>query len=219
MNAGNLRSRYAAVLLLGFVLVGLGGWGTCYFGLKSAKEKETAGTALKEQPSSQEQPDEALLKSAKPPEPTPVQPVKIALPPLITADETKTAATPSSTPAKPQAARSLSDKQHQEILDTLRKHTGKSITICSAESDPEGLAFAGTLKRVFEEAGWHVEGVKQIPAAKSSAGLSLATGSFPSPESMTAACTAFISAGFTVSQQLDAKLTGGQAELIVGPAQ
>jgi len=218
MNAGNFRSLCAAVLLLGFIFVGLGGWGTYYFGLKSVKEKDDGRTALKEQPASPEPTNEKSPVPAEPPATPPIQLVKATTPPLITTAETKTPA-PSPTPAKSQATRSLSDKQHQEIVDALRKHAGKSITICSAESDPEGLAFAGTLKHVFEEAGWHVDGVKQVPSAKSPAGLNLATGSFPSPESMAAAYSAFTSAGLTISQQLDAKLTGGQSELIVGPAQ
>ena len=256
MNAETMQSLCAAVLLAGFLLVGIGGWGTYHFGLESSKEKaETA--ILKEQQlngklSMLEQTNEKLRNRARPleastsqlPEPssekithtpaaitrapgpaapkpasTPfpsVPPQPKTTPALIASQPESSTASPA---PKPKTGRALSDKQHQEILEILRQHEGKSITICSVESDAEGFEFAGTLKHVFEEAGWHVDGVKQVAYGSPSTGLNLAAGSFPSPEGLVTAYLAFTSAGFHVSQQLDAKLTGGQAELIVGRMQ
>jgi len=110
----------------------------------------------------------------------------------------------------------LSNKQRQQIADALGKEGGKNITICSVQSDAAGLAFATALKHLFEQAGWHVDGVKQLPFAKPPVGLSLVSGSYPAPDALVAAYHALVAAGLNVSQQLDMKLSGSQVELIVG---
>jgi hypothetical protein len=110
----------------------------------------------------------------------------------------------------------LSNKQRQKIIDSLGKNAGKSITICSLTSDAAGLAFAATLKHAFEEAGWQVDGVKELVFEKPPVGVNLVSGAYPAPDGLVAAYKALSSAGLSISQQLDTKLTGTQVELIVG---
>jgi hypothetical protein len=110
----------------------------------------------------------------------------------------------------------LSDAQRARIARILRKHPQKTITIKSAADHPESHAYAEALKRVFVGEGWHVDGVHIVTFAKAPDGLCLSTGGFPSPESLVATYEALSGAGLNVSQQLDPKLHGNQAELIVG---
>ena len=159
-------------------------------------------------------PGEAITKAIQEqvakPSPT-VQPVRVQAPVLISSIGTRAAS-----PAPAAQTPVLTEKQYQEIVDVLRKHAGKTITICSAGTNPRGMDFALSLKSTFEKAGWHVEGVKQIASPKLIVGLNLSAGTFPSPEGLVAAYMALTGAGLNVSQQLDSKLTGGQAQLTVG---
>ena len=217
----------APALLIGVILVALGGWGMYYSGLKSAEEKEKAWAATEQElrgeiaalkqsagatpassPSAAPSESPVAVHSATP------APEHKQTPALITSDSGSAAPGATTAPEKI----TLNDKQRQALVDSLRKHTGKSITICSPQSDAGALKFAGTLKHIFEEAGWRVEGVKQLTFAKPPEGLNLAAGSYPSPDGLIAAYQAFSSAGLPVSQQLDTKLSGSQVELIVGAA-
>ena len=238
----------ATALLLGilFIFAGLGGLEKCYFELKSAQEQTNRRLTLQEEQSRQaerqsrqefsmlEQKYEALRDSAKTFEQSAAS-LQLSITkrnfPAHASPEPKTASgpvasasgSPSPSPttavSEPNQGWNLSETQRQKIVDGLRKQPGKTITICSVLSDSAGTAFAGTLKHQFEEAGWRVDGVKQISYAKPPVGLILASGSFPAPESLVATWRTFTSAGFHVSQQLDSKLTGGQVELLVGAAQ
>jgi hypothetical protein len=256
MNTDWLQSICAVVLVGGIVFAALGGIGTYYFGLKSAREKLEREVAHEDQLRArvtflaqtnerlnnplppiaeliQDQPSELKAPAPAPaPEPataritasapaTPaVKPlattVKVSAPPLAVSIQTSTTALAESVPL---AGRMLNENQRQQIVNILRKHPGKMITICACDTDPEGLAFANKLKGTFVEAGWKVDGIKTIPAAKTSAGLSVAAGTFPSPEGLVATYQALTKAGYSVNQQLDSRLAGAQAELIVGSAQ
>jgi hypothetical protein len=110
----------------------------------------------------------------------------------------------------------LSDAQHASIARILRKHPQKTITIKSVADHPESHKYAVALKRVFVEEGWHVDGVHEVAYAKAPEGLCLSAGGFPSPESLVAIYEALSGAGLRVSQQLDPKLRGDKAELVVG---
>ena len=76
--------------------------------------------------------------------------------------------------------------------------------------------YADALKGVFVEAGWHVD-VKQTAFDKPPAEFEVSPqGAFPAPENAAEAYRAPAAQALHVSQQLDARLTGGQAQLIVG---
>lgn len=176
---------------------------------------------IQEQPVELKKTEPAPAPKLAPPAPVPaVRPVattvKVAAPPLGNVVQTSTTELADSVPL---AGRNVNEKQRQQILSILRRHPGKTITICASDTDPEGLAFANKLKGTFVEAGWKVDGIKTVPAAKTSAGLSVAAGTFPSPEGLVATYQALTKAGYSVNQQLDSHLTASQAELIVGAAQ
>lgn len=157
-------------------------------------------------------------KATPPPPGSPVvaSPKLQNTPALITFDSGSSSPPPSAPDSKPNTSWTLGDKQRQKMEDALGKYSGKTITICSMQSDTTGFQFAQTLKHAFEDAGWNVDGVNQVAYAKPPVGLNLAAGSFPSPEGLVAAYSAFTSAGFHVSLRLDSQLGGGQMELIVG---
>ena|ERR1700677_22958 len=230
MSAERKQSRWAALLLAGLILAGLGGFGTWYFGLKLVEEKEAKIAPGDHLSTVTPSPALAQNNEAIKVEPDKKPVIQLEKTPAVPATEPKSTpapvaaqAAPSSTPAapvsKPDTAWNLNDNQRKQIVNSLHKFAGKNITISSVESDKEGFAFAGMLKGIFEEAGWQVDGVKQVSYGKPPSGLNLVTGSFPYPSSLVTTYEAFTSAGFKVSQQLDARLTGGQAELIVGTRQ
>lgn len=217
MKEERTQSLYAAVLLAGLLLTAIGGLGMYHSGSNSTEKKEPESTPAKQPHSS---PPAALPSSSAPhaltqPSAAPARstPERKATPALVSPGS-GASTPPAATPAV-KTETSLSDKQRKEIVDSLRKHGGK-ITICSVESDAAGLVFANTLKRAFEDAGWQVDGVKQVVFAKPPMGLNLACGSYPTPDGLVAVYRAFASAGLHVSQQLDTKLAGTQVELIVG---
>lgn len=216
MKAERFQSLCAFALLAGLLLTGLGGLGMYYSGTNSVGEKAQPSTPEKQPPSS---PSPALQSSVAPR--TPAQPSATPVTSISEHKATPALVTSGSSTATPAVAlvakieTTLTDKQRKQIVDSLRKHGGK-ITICSVESDAAGLVFATTLKRAFEDAGWQVDGVKQIAYTQPPAGLNLACGSYPTPEGLVAVYRAFAAAGLHVSQQLDTKLLGTQVELIVG---
>ena len=185
-----------------------------YSGSDSTGNNEPQSALAKQPPPSPALQSSVAPHTAAQPLATPVTsiPEHKATPALVLSGSST--ATPASTPAAKMET-SLSDKQRRQIVDSLRKHDGK-IVICSVESDTAGLAFANTLKRAFEDAGWQVDGVKQIAYTQPPAGLNLACGSYPTPEGLVAVYRAFAAAGLHISQQLDTRLAGTQVELIVG---
>lgn len=213
MSTKTLQSLCAAVFVIGLVLLVAGMWGShSQAPAPQAVAQPTPAPELTPQTLADAVPLSTPEPTAAPtPTPQPTQPPQISTP-----TPTPQAATP--TP-EPKAKRSLSDTQRRQILDALKKHAGKSIIISSASPDDETKEFAETLKHVFTDAGWHVDGVKQISPEHPPTGLSIAAGGFPSPENAAAAFRAISAAGFHVTQQLDSKLTGGKAELIVGKMQ
>jgi len=125
------------------------------------------------------------------------------------------AAAAQSTQAPKQSAR-LNDKQLEDMAKILRKHSGKSIAIHSVAGDTGGLQFAETLRRAFLDAGWHVGSINQVAYTKAPVGLYVSTETFPSPDEVVATYQALTAAGLDVSQQLDSKLNGEKAVLLVG---
>ena len=125
------------------------------------------------------------------------------------------AATAQSVQAPKQSPR-LSDKQLEDMAKILRKHSGRTIAIHSVAGDAGGLQFAETLRRTFLDAGWHVGNINQVAYAKPPVGLYVSTETFPSPDEVIATYQALTAAGLNVSQQLDSKLNGEKAVLLVG---
>jgi len=118
--------------------------------------------------------------------------------------------------AEPKQGQRLNEKQRQDMAKILRKYSGKTIAIRSVAGDAGGLEFAETLRHAFLDAGWHVGSVDQVPYAKPPVGLYVSTEKFPSPEEVVATYQALTAAGLDVSQQLDSKLNGAKAVLLVG---
>jgi len=116
----------------------------------------------------------------------------------------------------PQQSSRLSEKQRLDMARILRKFSGKSIAIHSVAGDSGGLEFAETLRRAFLDAGWRVGSVNQVAYAKPPVGLYVSTETFPSPQEVVATYQALTAAGLSVSQQLDSKLNGEKAVLLVG---
>jgi hypothetical protein len=50
-----------------------------------------------------------------------------------------------------------------QVRDELAKYKGTSIRLNCLQDDREALAFSKELKEIFENAGWRVNGVNQIP--------------------------------------------------------
>jgi hypothetical protein len=158
----------------------------------------------------------------------PATTMKTPVPPIIGFMETKAGlppvgeqlSSPLPTSDEPARGRTLDEKQFSDIVKTLHKHAAKSsITIRAASEDPESFEFATILRRAFAEAGWKVDGIKQVNLDKPVVGINLSAGTFPAPDGVVATYMALTSAGFKVSQQLDSKLAGQHAELTVGSAQ
>lgn len=212
MNSEWLQSVCTAIMLIGLVLTGMGGFGTYYFGRKSGDRKELSAQlpdrgAAREEPRHQGgplEPEVARTTSQK------VQATQPAITPQPQPPGTGTIAQPSSTEM------SLDKTQRQKILAVLHKHPGKTITINAVEGHAESYGFAEALRSLFVEAGWRVEDVQRVAFVKPPDGLSLSTGTFPMPDGLVAASESLTSAGFHVSQQLDSKLKGGQTVLTVG---
>ncbi|HWB58504.1 MAG TPA: hypothetical protein VG733_03390 [Chthoniobacteraceae bacterium] len=122
----------------------------------------------------------------------------------------------SPSPAASQSGKtwSLGDAQQKKIVEQLRKHPGRTITICTAQTDPKSAAFAAGLKHSFEQAGWSVE--KQAAYPNPPAGLSIASGTFPWPETLADTAEALIAAGLHVTPQIDSKIAGDKVVLIIG---
>jgi hypothetical protein len=120
-----------------------------------------------------------------------------------------------STQSPKQSAR-LNDKQLEDMAKILRKHSGKTIAIHSVAGDAGGLQFAETLRRAFLDAGWHVGSINQVAYTKAPVGLYVSTEMFPSPDEAVATYQALTAAGLNVSQQLDSKLNGEKAVLLIG---
>lgn len=50
-----------------------------------------------------------------------------------------------------------------QVRNELSKYEGTSVRLNCIQGDQEALAFSKELKKVFEEAGWKVNGVNQVP--------------------------------------------------------
>jgi hypothetical protein len=112
--------------------------------------------------------------------------------------------------------RKLGSYQRSKIQTILRRHGDKKITINSVAGNEEAYRLADTIKHIFVEAGWQVNGVHRVIYMKPPVGLRLSTGNFPSPMELVATYDALTAVGFHVSQQLDSSLKEGQTELIFG---
>src|SRR5207302_7174491 len=99
--------------------------------------------------------------------------------------------------------RSLSRTQRHEMVETLLKHRGGTLTINAVLGDAESIRFAQAVQDAFLDAEWHVKGVHEVAYKPARTGLCLSTGNYPWPEEMLAAHLALTAAGFEVSQQLD----------------
>jgi len=151
----------------------------------------------------------------------PVSPAKASAPPIAGATEWSegpsledmVAAAASPAPKKNSG---LNDKQREEMSKVLRKHAGRAISIHSVAGDSSGLEFAESLRREFMSAGWHVGNVSQVAYAKPPVGLYVSTETFPSPQEVIVTYQALTAAGLNVSQQLDPKMNGQKAVLLVG---
>jgi len=150
-------------------------------------------------------------------------PVKMSAPPLTKANsatewtEAPTLEEMVAQASSPAAKKSsLSEYQRQEIGKVLRRHSGKAIAIHTVAGDSSGLVFAQALRQEFIDAGWHVGSINQIAYAKPPVGLYVSAETFPSPEEVIAAYQALTAAGLTVSQQLDPKMNGEKAVVLVG---
>ena len=176
--------------------------------VQQAPEKKTASSGLAARPS----------------------PARVSAPPLAkgganagtgdwdggpTLEQMAVIASAQSSPAPKQNAR-LNDKQLEDMAKILRKHSGKTIAIHSVAGDAGGLEFAETLRRAFLDAGWHVGSINQVAYTKAPVGLYVSTEKFPSPDEVVATYQALTAAGLDVSQQLDSKLNGEKAVLLVG---
>lgn len=103
-----------------------------------------------------------------------------------------------------------------EVLEqNLRQTPGQSITIQCSAGNPAARELAGHLKAVFERSSWRVQGVDEIERATDDLGLTLAVGSLPASQEMSAAYLSFTAAGIEVAPRLDPKLRESEAVLFV----
>ena len=206
MNSESLQSLCIAVMLLGFVLTGLGGFGAVYFASDFRREREVKSAATEADLNARL----AALQSLNDELRHRIEPFDQATRQLAVAGLKTGSAEPSG------KNRVLSARQQHEIGEVLRKHPGRTITMNAVLGDTEGFEFAQTLKHTFVEAGWQVDGVRHAASAAPPVGLCLSAGSAPPPKEMIAAYLALTSAGFDVSQEIDPKLPPEQTTLTIG---
>lgn len=64
---------------------------------------------------------------------------------------------------EPEKGRTIPKHLLSQVHSELSKYEGTILRLNCIEGDQEALAFSKELKQVFEEAGWKVNGVNQVP--------------------------------------------------------
>ena len=235
MNSEALQSLCMLAMLAGFVFLGVGGWGTVYFGRQVSMEKEIGKAKRDAELSSklsvlQKNDDEIRRRlttfetaARKPVESKPAIEFagvsrEVKPPPAVREPEPPPIAERIESKTEPTKKKpwEMDSKQRRELVKVLRAHAGKSITIKSILCDAESHRLAEALLEAFKDAGWHIKGMDQVLYAPPRFGLCLSAASSSSPEELEASYRALTSAGLEVSQQIDPHQFHDRAVLIVG---
>lgn len=233
MNTESLHTLSAAVLVLGVVFTGAGGFGLYHFSRAGGKrESGHAGvedqlraklSALqKENDDLRERLRVSESKSAAAPERT-VPAAVTAPPPPAPADwagdslleeliETTAPATP---PAEPKVS-VLGEAVRAAIMEVLKEYPGRGIAIHSVDGDSAGFEYARALKEAFVEAGWRVDGVDQVANANAPAGILITPGLSSSPEETIIPHEALATAGLDVYRGVNTDRRSQKTVLLVG---
>lgn len=188
MKAERYQSWFAAITLLGFLLLGAGLGGYFYF------EKKLLGD------SNGRTPRPAAARIANPGN---------VLDPTVAASAIAGLAKTEAVEKKGvilEPDRSASAHELPTVQTILHKYAGKKITLNAVAGNEAAFNLAETIRQIFSEAGWRVNGVHRVIYMQPPEGLCLLTATVPTPAEATAACDALAASGFKVSQQSDPNL-------------
>lgn len=112
--------------------------------------------------------------------------------------------------------RTLPPEVQQSLVTKLKSLPALNIEITCILGDTEGFALASQIKRVFDEAGWKVNGVNQAVFTAPIKRLVLTFGKTPSPQLKQALAPLFDGLAYPREAGLDAKLGEDNLKIVVG---